>query len=154
MRQCSTPREKATILVTTVRQRVEIAPKRFDEFVDILSKQEWTKDIVEVLQSCISQKQSRKDTGVQAVSTDDQGSTDKEHKSSSDISSNDEDYTFPEMNSQDKAELEAQLILNADSMRKKFASLLLSVITSFQSQDIDRATKISLCYSCLTDVGL
>ena len=38
MQQCSTPREKATILVTTVRQRVEIAPKRFDEFIDILSK--------------------------------------------------------------------------------------------------------------------
>ena len=105
MRLYSIPRERAAILVTTVRQMVEIAPKRFDEFINILSKQEWTKDIMEVLQSCISQKQSRKDAGVQAVSTDDQGSTDKEHKSSSDISSNGEDYTFPELNSQGKAEL-------------------------------------------------
>ena len=46
VRQSSTPREKATILVTTVRQRIEIAPKRFQEFLDILSKQEWTKDIM------------------------------------------------------------------------------------------------------------
>ena len=109
VQQCSTPREKATILVTTVRQRVEIAPKRFQEFLDILSKQEWTKDIMKVLQSCISPKQLRKDAGVQAVSTGDHDSTDKELKSSSDISSNGEDHTFPELSSQDKAELEAQL---------------------------------------------
>ena len=48
VRQCSTPREKATILVTTIRQRIEVAPKRFQEFLDILSKQEWTKDILEI----------------------------------------------------------------------------------------------------------
>ena len=137
VRQCSTSREKATILVTTVRQRIEIAPKRFQEFFDILSKQEWTKDIMKVLQSCISPKQLRKDAGVQAVSTGDHDSTDKEQKSSSDISSNGEEHTFPELNSQDKAELEAQLILSADSMRKKFASLLLSVVHSFKHQNID-----------------
>ena len=137
MRQCSTPREKATILVSTVRHRVEIAPKRFDEFVKILAGHEWTKDILDVLQSCISPVKSRKDTGVQAVSTDDRGSTNKEHKSSSDTSSNGDEYTFPELNSQDKAELEAQLILSADRMRKKFASLLLSVVTSFKRQGID-----------------
>ena len=51
MQQCSTPREKATILVTTIRQRIEIAPKRYQEFLHILSKQEWTKDILEILQS-------------------------------------------------------------------------------------------------------
>ena len=137
VRQCSTPREKATILVTTVRQRIEIAPKRFQEFLDILSKQEWTKDIMKVLQSCISPKQIRKDVGVQAVSTSDHDSTDKEQKSSSDISSNGEDHTFPELSTQDKAELEAQLILSADSMRKRFASLLLSVVHSFKHQNID-----------------
>ena len=139
MRQCSTPREKATILVTTVRQRIEVAPKRFQEFLDILSKQEWTKDIMKMLQSCISPEQLKKDGGVQTVSTNDHDSTDKEQKSSSDISSNDEDHTFPELNSQlqDKAELEAQLILSADSMRKKFASLLVNVINSFKCQGIN-----------------
>ena len=137
VRQCSTPREKATILVTTVRQRIEVAPKRFQEFLDILSKREWTKDIMKVLQSCISPKQLRKDAGVQAVSTSDHDFTDKEQKSSSDISSNGEEHTFPELSSQDKAELEAQLILSADSMRKKFASLLVNVINSFKCQGID-----------------
>ena len=137
VRQCSTPREKATILVTTVRQRIEVAPKRFHEFLDILSKQEWTKDIMKVLQSCISPKQLRKDAGVQAVSTGDHDSTDKEQKSSSDISSNGEEHTFPELNSQDKAELEAQLILSADSMRKKFASLLVNVVNSLKRQGIN-----------------
>ena len=137
VRQCSTPREKATILVTTVRQRIEIAPKRFQEFLDILSKQEWTKDIMKVLQSCISPKQIRKDVGVQAVSTGDRDSTDKEQISSSDISSNGEEHTFPELNSQDRAELEAQLILSADSMRKKFASLLVNVVTSLKRQGIN-----------------
>ena len=91
-----------------------------------------------MLQSCINPKQLKKDAGVQAVSTSDHGSTDKEQKSSSDnISSNSEDHTFPEINSQDKAELEAQLILDADSMRKKFASLLVNVINSFKRQGID-----------------
>ena len=137
VRQCSTPREKTTILVTTVRQRIEVAPKRFQEFLDILSKQEWTKDIMKVLQSCINPKQIRKDAGVQAVSTGDHDSTDKEQISSSDISSNGEEHTFPELNSQDKAELEAQLILNADSMRKKFASLLVNVVTSLKRQGIN-----------------
>ena len=92
---------------------------------------------MKVLQSCISPKQLRKDVGVQAVSTSDRDSTDKEQKSTSDISSNGEDHTFPELNSQDKAELEAQLILSADSMRKKFASLLVNVIDSFQEQRIN-----------------
>ena len=138
MRQCSTPHEKATILVTTVRQRIEIAPKRFQEFLEILAQQAWTKDIMEVLKSySIGSKQLRKDAGVQAVNTCDHGSTDTKCESSGEISSNGEDYTFPKLNSQDKAELEAQLILNADSMRKKFASLLVNVVSSLKHQGID-----------------
>ena len=54
MQQYSTPREKAIILVTTVTQRIESAPKLFQEFLDILSQQTWTKDIMKVLQSCVS----------------------------------------------------------------------------------------------------
>ena len=137
MRQCSTPYEKATILVTTVRQRIEIAPKRFDDFVDILSKQEWTKDITEILQSSINPKRLRKDAGIRVASSDGNSSIHKGRKSSDDVSSNGKDYIFPKLNSEDKAELEAQLILSADSMRKKFASLLVNVINSFQHQGVD-----------------
>ena len=138
MRQCFTPYEKATILVSSVRQMIEIAPKRFQEFLDILSEQVWSKSIMNVLQSHISLKQLRKDAGVQAVSTGHHDSTDKEHLSKfiSDVSYFGEDYTFPKLSSEDKADLEAQLILDADSMRKKFASLLVSVVSSFKHQGI------------------
>ena len=133
IRQCPTPREKAIILVTTVRQRISIAPKRFHEFLDILSEHTWTKDIVEVLLSCTTSKWLSKDAGIQAVTTGPSGqsSTDDEHKSDHDIG---EDNPIPKLNSE---ELEAQLILSANSMRKKFASLLLKVVTSFKRQGID-----------------
>ena len=134
MRQCSTPREKATILVTTVRQRIEIAPKRFHEFLSILSEQAWTKDIVEVLQSRTGHEHLRKDVSVQVASTGDHSSTDNGHSNSS---SNGENHTFSKLNSEDEAELQAQLILSADSMRKKFAALLLSVIKSFKQENVE-----------------
>ena len=137
MRQSFTPREKATILVTTVRQRIEIAPKRFHEFVSILSTQAWTKDIVEMLQSSTGLKHVETGTRTQVVSTDNQSAMYLKRKSISEYSSNGEEHTFSKLNSEDKAELEAQLIISADSMRKKFASLLLSVINSFQHQGID-----------------
>ena len=137
MRQSFTPREKATILVTTIRQRIEIAPKRFHEFVSILSTQAWTKDIVEMLQSSIGLKHIETGTSTQVVSTDNQSAMYLKRKSISEYSSNGEEDTFSKLNSEGKAELEAQLILSADSMRKKFASLLLGVINSFQHQGID-----------------
>ena len=131
--------EKAAILVTTVRQVIKMSPKRFHAFLDILAEQALMKDITEELKSCIGHEHIRKDVSVQAVSTGDHGSTDNndECKSSSDVSTNGEDQTFSKLTSEDKAELEAQLILSADSMRKKFASLLVNVINSFQHQDIN-----------------
>ena len=130
MQQSSTSYEKATILASTVRQVVKISPKQFHVFLDILSKQTWMKDTTEELRSCISPIQLRKE----AVNTGDHGSTDKP---SSDVSSNGVDHTFPKLNIEDKVELEAQLILSADSMRKKFASLLVNVINSFKCQGIN-----------------
>ena len=134
MQQNFTSSEKATILVTTLRQVIKISPKQFCIFLDILSEKIWMKDIVDELRSCIDQEHSRKDT---AVSDDDNGSAGNERNSESDVSSEGESYIFPKLNSEDKAELEAQLILSADSMRKKFASLLVNVINSFQHQCID-----------------
>ena len=131
--------EKAAILVTTVRQVIKMSSKRFHAFLDILAEQALMKDIVEELKSCMGHEHLRKDVSVQAVSTGDHGSTDNndECKSSSDISTNGEDHTFSKLTSENKAELEAQLILSADSMRKKFASLLVNVINSFQHQGIN-----------------
>ena len=149
MRQCSTPHEKAAILVTTVRQRIKIAPKRYNEFVDILSKHEWMKDIVELLHSH-SPKQLRKDTGVQATSTGDHSSPGKVNESSDEVSSNGENSAYHELNSDDEAELEAQLIISADIMRKKFASLLVNVVNSFQHQEID-PRKVATTVLALTE---
>ena len=47
----STPHEKATILVTVLREKIKIAPKGFHELMKILSELTWTKDIAETLQS-------------------------------------------------------------------------------------------------------
>ena len=46
-----TDRDKATILVEAIRDKIKIAPKRIDELIRILSEQEWTKDIKKILQS-------------------------------------------------------------------------------------------------------
>ena len=47
----SIPRKKATVLVTALREKIEVAPKRFHELMKIFSKLTWTKDIAEILQS-------------------------------------------------------------------------------------------------------
>ena len=47
----STPREKAAILVTAVRNKIRLLPDKFHELVKILSKFSWTEDLVDILQS-------------------------------------------------------------------------------------------------------
>ena len=46
-----TPTGKAAILVEAVRNEIEIAPEMFTEFLEILSEQSWTKEVVESLHS-------------------------------------------------------------------------------------------------------
>ena len=142
MQLCSTPHEKANILVTVIRQRVRVAPQRFQEFVGILSEQTWTKDIVEILQPFISTEYHNKESeaSVHGPSVRDHKSLKKEpteNLSSSEQSSSSEDGVFPTLNSEDEAELEAQLITSAESMKIKFAALLWNIIDSFKSQGID-----------------
>ena len=142
MQLCSTPHEKANILVTVIRQRVRVAPQRFQEFVGILSEQTWTKDIVEILQPFIGTEYHHKesDASVHGPSVRDHKSLKKEpteNLSSSERSSSSEDGVFPTLSSEDEAELEAQLITSAESMKIKFAALLWNIIDSFKSQGID-----------------
>ena len=103
MQQYSTPREKATILVTTVRQKIEIAPKRFHEFVNILFTQAWTRDIAEMLRSSTGLEHIQTGTSTQVVSTDSQSAMYLKRKSISEYSSNGEEHTFSKLNSEDKA---------------------------------------------------
>ena len=46
-----TPTEKATILIEATRNKVELAPSRFEELLDILSEQVCAKEVVEGLRS-------------------------------------------------------------------------------------------------------
>ena len=46
-----TPGVKATILVEAVRNKIKVAPGKFEELLHILSDQSWTKEIAEALQS-------------------------------------------------------------------------------------------------------
>ena len=47
----STPNEKATVIVTAVRERIKIAPQHFMELVKIFSEHTSTKCVVSLLQS-------------------------------------------------------------------------------------------------------
>ena len=135
VRQCSTSREKATILVTVIRQRIEVAPKRFHEFLNILSEIAWTKDILEVLQSS-GGVPHKTDIHLQLSSDDHSPSESKSATPGSDESSINEEYTIPTLNSDDEAELEAQLSTDAENMRTKFAALLWKTTESFKHQRI------------------
>ena len=52
-----TPTEKATILIEAVRNKIELAPSKFMELLDILSEVVCAKDIVESLR-CTYQSES------------------------------------------------------------------------------------------------
>ena len=140
MQSCSTPHEKACILVTVIRERVGVAPKRFQDFVQVLSEQTWTKDIMEILQPFINTELKENPASMHISRAHDHKSLNpepSENISSSEQSSSSEDNAFPILNSEDEAELEAQLIMSAESMKKKFAALLWDIIDSFNGQDID-----------------
>jgi hypothetical protein len=46
-----TPKEKATILIEAVRNKVELAPSKFTELLEILSEMECAEEVVESLRS-------------------------------------------------------------------------------------------------------
>ena len=51
-----TPVEKATILIEAVRNKVELAPSKFTEFLEILSEERCTADVVGRLRSTYQSK--------------------------------------------------------------------------------------------------
>ena len=146
MRQCYTSREKASILVTTVRQKIEIAPKRFHEFLNILSGQTWTKDIVEILRSSIFPEHSRKDV---SIGTDDQFATKSSTPSTSKYSSygavcEGHMYTaWVTLDPDDKIDLEAKLINDAETIGEEFAHLCWKARDSFELRGITPQTLAS-----------
>ena len=51
-----TPTEKATILIEAVRNKIELAPSKFTELLDILSEVACAKEVVESLRSTYQSK--------------------------------------------------------------------------------------------------
>ena len=56
LRPSSTPQEKATILVSAIREKIKTAPKRFPELIRVFSEQISTKNIAEMMQSAYQDK--------------------------------------------------------------------------------------------------
>lgn len=56
LRPSATPQEKATILVTAVREKIKNDQKRFPDLIRVFSEQALTKDIAEMLQSAYHNK--------------------------------------------------------------------------------------------------
>ena len=130
-----TEREKATILVNAITDKINIAPKRFDELVKIISEQTCTKDIVNSLLSQVRPEQ------------DDEGDTqdgDTEATKSSRQYAVCEPYTaWASLNPADKIDLEARLIDDAEAIRVEFALLCWRARDSFEERDIKPRTLAS-----------
>ena len=64
-----TPAEKATIVIEAVRNSIEIAPTKFEDFLQILSEQTMTKSVVDGLRSTHQSKLCC-DVSINAVESD------------------------------------------------------------------------------------
>ena len=132
-----TEREKATILVNAVTDRINVAPKLFDELVKIFSEQICTKDIIDSLLSQVRHEQDDED---------DTEDCDSEATSSSQQYAVCEGqmYTaWASLTPADKIDLEARLIDDAEAIREEFALLCWRVRDSFEQRDVKPRTLAS-----------
>ena len=132
-----TEREKATILVNAITDRIKIAPKRFDDLMKILSEKTCTKDIVSHLLSEVRHEQEdeddTQDCDTEVISSGQQYAVCEGHV-----------YTaWPSLNPNDKIDLEARLIDDAEAIREDFALLCWRVRDSFEQRDIKPRTLAS-----------
>ena len=156
-------KEKAILLVNALIDKIKVAPLRFQEMIDIFSQHNCTKEIVEQVSSHVSGETDtiqNKAAGCEGClypagmnfkpagkfnkkvsSTTDAKRIRKE--SSSEQSSDNDEYTFPTLNPGDEAEFEAQLIRDAESMKKKFAKLQWNTVESFKQQGMSPRSLIT-----------
>ena len=135
--QTFTPQEKATVLVNAVTDKIKVAPKRFNELVQIFSEQNCTKDIVSSLISQVRHIQDDKDNiqecDTEMISSSEQYAICEGHM-----------YTvWASLNPDDKIDLEARLIDDAEAIREEFALLCWRVRDSFEQRDIKPLTLAS-----------
>ena len=124
-----TPQEKATSLVIAITEKIKLAPDRFQELIKILSEQICSKDIVPSLSSHVSYEEiiedTNKDIGV-IVSTDQKYAICEGHM-----------YTvWASLDPDDKIDLEARLLTEAEKIGVKFAHLCTKARDSFEHRAI------------------
>ena len=132
-----TPQEKATSLVIAIKEKIKLAPSRFQELIKIFSEQTCTKDIVKSLSFHDSCEQdvddNPQDCNTEVVSHSQQYAVCEGRM-----------YTaWVDLKPADKIDLEARLITDAEVIREEFALLCWKVRDSFEQRDIKPRTLAS-----------
>ena len=125
----STPKKKATDLVIAITEKIKLVPDRFQELISVFSEQTFTKDIVPSLSSHIKCKQVAADRNMDVkviVSTDQQRAVCEGHM-----------YTaWATLDQDDKIDLDARLLTDAENIGEKFAHLCSMTRDSFEQRSI------------------
>ena len=125
----STPKKKATDLVIAITEKIKLVPDRFQELISVFSEQTFTKDIVPSLSSHVKRKQVAADRNMDVkvvVSTDQQRAVCEGHM-----------YTaWASLDQDDKIDLDARLLTDAEKIGEKFAHLCSMTRDSFEQRGI------------------
>ena len=125
-----TPQEKTTSLVIAITEKIKLAPDRFQNLINIFTEQSCTKDVVTQLSSHVKCKQvvedrNKDDIGV-IISTSQQHAVREGHM-----------YTaWASLDPDDKIDLEARLLTEAETIGEKFAHLCTKARDSFEERGI------------------
>ena len=125
----STPKKKATDLVIAITEKIKLVPCRFQELISVFSEQTFTKDIVPSLTAHVKHKQVAADRNADVkviVSTDQQRAVCEGHM-----------YTaWATLDQDDKIDLDARLLTDAENIGEKFAHLCSMTRDSFEQRSI------------------
>ena len=131
-----TPQEKATILVIAITEKIKLVPNRFQELIKIFSEQTCTKDIVTSLSShirCQEIAEDKRQENVEVIATSQQYAVCEGHM-----------YTaWVTLDPDDKIDLEARLITDAETIGQEFALLCWKARDSFEQRGITPQTLAS-----------
>ena len=121
--------KRATDLVIAIRKKIKLVPNRFQELIKIFSEQTCTKDIVMSLSSHVSYQQVpeiKKQDKAEVIATSQKFAVCESHM-----------YTAWEtLNRDDKSDLKARLLTDAETIGKKFALLYSKARDSFERRGI------------------
>ena len=124
-----TPQEKATILVIAITEKIKLAPNRFQELIKILSVQTCTKDIVKNLSShvgCQQITEDKRQDKAEVIATSQQYAVCEGHMFTA----------WATLDPDDKIDLEAKLLTDAETIGEKFAHLCSMARDSFERRGI------------------